>query len=212
MKSQHLAVLVAYTLGVLCASPGCGNSSAANSPTGNGSGGGTTGGTTPPIYNVISHPGACVWSLVGYQADTLQGMSCNGYHFTVNEAPKGKEAFLGTPAIVYYPDANCQGQPYVQQPVPGQAGIDVDTVINGGVWYYAPNAMSPTDPASYVYLPAGETQDNVAIASYMTVGATYTCTELAIPSLTVYALQQNDESITGIASAPVSGPVAISHL
>lgn len=160
-------------------------------------------------------PAPCNWTLTGRPTtsdpiggNTYAGVSCTGYYFLITGSVAGglsgvmRSANIG----IGWDGPGCTGNAYVT------SGVSPGATVNGFV--FAVNVANPayvgpdTNPADYYYVPAASQPVTVTIASYFQDGRG--C--LSGGALAnAYAALPNDESVTGIPSAPIPGPVLISN-
>lgn len=148
-------------------------------------------------------------------SDDISGISCTGYYFTVSGAATSSDNAIVQPLLstiaVLYDSPNCAGNAYVAL---GSgftwngvaAGVSSGAVANGAVFrVYMNGSNDPTNAASYLMLKGGTALSNPLIQSVLVNSACQPFNS----SLGVYELAPNDQTISGVPSAPIPGPVTI---
>ncbi|MGH8127858.1 MAG: hypothetical protein ACRETC_05755 [Gammaproteobacteria bacterium] len=160
-------------------------------------------------------PSPCTWTLTGrptssdpMQSDVVSGVSCSGYYFNISGAASASDNAYLQPlnTAVYFDGTNCTGTAYVSN-IPA-------TAITGGIVF----GLNPNDgftqsdalnSAYYWYIPANSALQFVPMQSNWNPGAN-SCTNAA-GDVSGYIAIQNDPTVTGIANAPIQGPVLVSN-
>lgn len=165
----------------------------------------------PSITRALPSP--CNWTLTGrpntsnpISDNTYAGVSCTGYYFLITGAATGDVAGIQAPntLVVQWDGPSCTGNAYVVQ------GVSAGARVNGFVFVTNfNNAVADPNASDYWYVaPATPLTNNVAAMSSFTPGMG--CTSVS-GTIVGWAALPNDESVTGIPSAPVPGPVLISN-
>lgn len=162
-------------------------------------------------------PSPCNWTLTGRPqtsdpiSDNLYaGVSCTGYYFLITAAATGGTAGIqpSSALMVGWDGPGCTGNAYVIN------GVSTGAAVNGFVFvanttqpgFFGPDA----NPADYYYVAAGSARAmGVTLASIWTGAQPGVCQPGGIVA-DGYPALANDESITGVPSVPVPGPVLIS--
>ncbi len=139
-----------------------------------------------------------------FTTNLLSGVSCSGYYFTVSGAATSAETSTVQPAPaaikVWFDGPNCSGNAYVQGPT-APWGVTATILANGAVL----TTGDPTQSASYWMLKPGTVAASANLQSVLQGG---TCSSY-VTAIPVYALVPNDQSVSGVPSAPIPGPVTI---
>lgn len=142
------------------------------------------------------------------ESNNLSGISCTGYYFTVSgSATSAQTSYIQgvAPEInVWWTNANCTGNPYVAAGGTGMLGpVSSGAIANGFVF----TTIDPTT-GNLVYwmLKAGTTAASANVLSVQS--GTAGCNPATGP-LSLYAVVPNDQTVSGIPSAAIPGPVTI---
>lgn len=140
--------------------------------------------------------------------DNISGVSCTGYYFTISGAATSADSAIVQPApaavTIGYDGPGCTGNAYALASFNG-TGITEGAVANGAVFRAYSGTNDPTNPSSYLMLKAGTTLSSPNILSVLQGSS---CSSFS-GQLSGYPLVTNDQTVSGVASAPIPGPVTI---
>lgn len=131
-------------------------------------------------------------------SNDLAGVSCTGYYFTVSGAATASDTAVVQPLastlFVWFDAPNCTGNAYVTI---GSGSLSNGALANGVVF---------TVGTSYFMLKPGTASAQPNLLSDWQGGS---CSNTTVSKLVVYPLAPNDPTVSGVPSAPVTGPVTI---
>lgn len=141
-------------------------------------------------------------------SNNLSGVSCTGYYFTVSGAATASDtAIVQAPpsAVTIGFDApNCTGNAYVIANFNGTS-MSQTALANGAVITIG----NPTVAANYWMLKPNTAVTTPNILSAFNSAPNYGGCFSWSGSLSAYALAPNDPTVSGVPSAPITGPVTI---
>lgn len=143
-------------------------------------------------------------------SDDVSGVSCTGYYFTVSGAATSSDNAivqgLQGNLPVWYDAPNCTGNAYVTVGA-GSQSLSNGALANGAVFRaYLASADDPTNTASYLMLQPGTASSEPTLLSELQNGQ---CGAVSVTQFVVYELATNDQTVSGVPSAPIPGPVTI---
>jgi len=139
-------------------------------------------------------------------SDDISGISCTGYYFTVSGAATSAQMAqvqpLPSSIAIFFDAPNCAGNASVTAPGTftwngKDAGISNGATANGAVF---------TSGSTYYMLKAASTAGSTLVQSVLIGGG---CNAFSGTLKPTYALATNDQSVSGVPSAPIPGPVTI---
>lgn len=140
-------------------------------------------------------------------SDLISGVSCTGYFFTISAAATSAQQAIVQPLqgnlSVFFDAPNCAGNAYVAV---STSGVSQGALANGAVFRVPTNPDDPTVASTYWMLQPGTTSSQPVILSQYQNGQ---CNAVSISQFVVYQLAPNNQTVSGVPSAPVQGPVTI---
>ena len=132
-------------------------------------------------------------------SNLISGVSCAGYYYTISGAATSAQQAVVQPLsgalTVWFDSPNCQGNAYVSLNS-GNQSVSPGAVANGAVFTVA---------GTYWMLKPGTAVSDPAILSSYQSGQ---CSAFS-GSWDMYQLAPNDQTVSGVPSAPIPGPVTI---
>jgi hypothetical protein len=132
-------------------------------------------------------------------SNLISGISCTGYYYTISGAATSAQQAVVQPLsgalTVWFDSPNCQGNAYVSLNS-GNQSVSPGAVANGAVFTVA---------GAYWMLKPGTAVSDPAILSSYQSGQ---CSAFS-GSWDMYQLAPNDQTVSGVPSAPIPGPVTI---
>jgi len=129
----------------------------------------------------------------------IAGVSCMGFLFVLDDSGATADVAEPPPSAVFFETADCTGQPYMS-PNNGGATISPAAYNQGAVFRVN---------GEYVYLPPATS----AVMATVNIGSRVdngVCVPFgSVPVDFSIALLPNDVMVTGVASAPIAGPIVV---
>lgn len=144
-------------------------------------------------------------------SNNVSGISCTGFYFTISGAATASDTAVVQPLqgnlTVWYDGPNCTGNAYVSVAQLNDQSLSAGALANGAVFRaYQNGADDPMNAASYLMLKPGTAVSDPVLMSSL---ANLQCTAQGGISFDVYQLAANDETVSGVPSAPIPGPVTV---